>query len=165
MNELIETAGIALEKLRVLPTWPAGSTHRILMVSIRAGDVPDALAKRLKAAGLGDYLADPDDVVELGPARMLSMIGPVYGPEPTYPLEQVVRLTRATTPLAGRLAAAEEAQRAAAESLARRQAEQQKRADEYQRREAARVEAERRRDPAYVLAAMQKKLADLEARR
>ncbi len=155
--DMIDTTPFA-DKIRLRSLWPPGESWcRLLLAVVPAAVVP-GLAERL---GLGEdelYLDDYDPVVVLGEA----LIGTdeKYAALPSYDLAEARRLTQMFR--APQLAK-EKAQRAAAERLAELERERAAKASAWQEAEAQRLDAERRKSPAWIRAELERRLAALEA--
>jgi hypothetical protein len=132
---------------------PCGAVYPTL-VSIAAGRLPPEVAAVLRAAGLGEYLDDPDEEIPLGDAVVLSTLGKgSIGPRPLLRVEEIVRLTTARPAPAVRRAKehAEQEWYAALEARQRQEEEQRALAETKRKLEVeARKEEEKRlRTPEY----------------
>src|ERR1043166_5768409 len=85
-------------RCRYFATWPT-SFCKVTFVAIGVSDLPPATVAVLKAAGLADHLADPDDEIVLGESRMVCLFGSgTLGPKESYSVDEIVRNTRAAGP-------------------------------------------------------------------
>jgi hypothetical protein len=156
MSDMIETTPFA-GRIRLRSLWPPGETWcRLLLAVVPVAAVP-ALAERL-GLGVDELYRDGDQpAVVLGEARIGSDDN--YGPLPLYDVGDARRLTQMFR--APQLAK-EKAQREAAEKWAALERERAAKASAWQEAEAERLDAERRKDPAYIQAELERRLAALE---
>jgi hypothetical protein len=115
-----------LEREGPFPT-PCGMAY-MTRCYVKVADLPEEVATILGEAGLVDYLSDPEELIPLGDAVVLSSLErQVYGPRPLLPVADIVRLTTLKLPPSVRKAAhqAEEAYWAAQDEQRRKEKEQQ----------------------------------------
>ncbi len=94
-DDKIDTGPFAHRCTLVGTVWPPGSTHRVRLVAVHAGDLPDDVLGRLRAAG-GGPLDDPHQLVPLGEEAALGR------PRTTVTVSEVVRLLKDGREAAGR---------------------------------------------------------------
>jgi hypothetical protein len=88
--DVIETGPFAGRCTFATTVWPPGSPFRVRLLAVRAVDLPADVRERLRAAGVGEWVDDDDEMVPLGPEMCMGQ------PGPTIAVDEIVGRLKAT---------------------------------------------------------------------